>query len=78
MPEKELVVECRLAAACADNGETIYSFGKRIGIHPNQLYSYCKVSYAKLDKKDTLPSMKVALYIAKELGVSIEDIWKLI
>ena len=68
MPERELVVECRLAAACAEKGETVYSFGKRIGIHPNQLYSY---------SAGTLPSMKVALYIAKELGVSVEDIWKL-
>lgn len=77
MPERELEVECRLAEVCAEHGMTIYSFGKRIGIHPNQLYSYCKVSYDKVDKKDALPSMKVALYIAKELGVSVDDIWKL-
>lgn len=68
MPERELEVECRLAAVCAEHGTTVYSFGKRIGIHPNQLYSY---------SAGTLPSMKVALYIAKELGVSVDDIWKL-
>lgn len=69
MEDKVLDISCSLAEVCSSRGATIYSFGKLVGIHPNQLYAY--TSGRKM------PSFKIALYIAQKLECPVEEIWKL-